>query len=117
MDARIWINDRPAEDLAGLGEWLNDEDELRGRVQTVHGPIGETELGAVTDLLTVGLGGGGAGTVLASSLKSWLLARRTAASLTVEYAGRSVTLDVQTAAEVMPLLERILNVLEVGEDE
>jgi Effector Associated Constant Component 1 len=117
LDARIWITDGPGEDLAGLGEWLNDEDELRGLVQAVHGPIGETELGPVTDLLTVGLGAGGAGTVLASSLKTWLLARRTAAKLTVEYAGRSVTLDIQTAAEVMPLLERILNVLEAGDDD
>lgn len=58
--------------------------------------------------LGVALGAGGAGTVLASSLKTWLVTRRTTAKITVESAGRSVTLDIQTAAEVAPLLEQIL---------
>lgn len=74
----------------------------------MHRPIGETELGPVAELLTVALGAGGAGTVLASSLKTWLLSRRITAKITVETAGRKVTMDIQTAGEVMPLLERIL---------
>jgi hypothetical protein len=108
MDARIWVTGGSSEELAALREWLQDEDELRGRVRTVHRPIGETELGPVAELLTVALGAGGAGTVLASSLKTWLLSRRITAKITVETAGRKVTMDIQTAGEVMPLLERIL---------
>jgi hypothetical protein len=108
MDAQIRITGGIGEELAALGEWLGDEVELRGRVRTVHGSIGKTELGSITDLLTVALGTGGAGTVLASSLKTWLQTRRTTAKITVESAGRSVTLDIRTMGEVAPLLEQIL---------
>ncbi len=114
MEARIWIVDGGGEELAALGEWLQGEDELRGRVRATHGVIGETDLGPVAELLTVALGAGGAGTVLASSLKTWLLTRRTTAKITVESAGRSVTLDIQTAGEVAPLLEQILKAADDG---
>jgi hypothetical protein len=110
MDAQIWMTDGAGGELAALGEWLQGEDELRGRVRAVPRRIGETELGPVTELLTVALGAGGAGTVLASSLKTWLLTRRTTAKVTVEHGGRSVTLDVETVGEVGPLLEQILKI-------
>ncbi len=108
MDAQIRIVGATDGDLAALGEWLQGEDELRGRIRTVHGAIGETELGPVVELLTVALGAGGAGTVLASSLTTWLLTRKTTAKIIVKSGGRSVTLDIQTADEVAPLLEQIL---------
>jgi hypothetical protein len=114
MNAQIRITGGTGEELAALGEWLGGEDELRGRVRTVHGPVGDTELGSITELLTVALGTGGAGTVLASSLKTWLVTRRTTAKITVGSAGRSVTLNIQTAGEVGPLLEQILK---VGDDD
>lgn len=50
MDAQIQIASGTGEELAALGEWLGSENELRGRVRTVRGTIGETELGAVTEL-------------------------------------------------------------------
>ena len=108
MDAQIRIVDGADGELAALGEWLQDEGELRGRIRTVHGAIGETELGPVVELLTVALGAGGAGTVLASSLKTWLKTRMTTAKIIVKSGGRSVTLDIQTADKVAPLLEQIL---------
>jgi hypothetical protein len=108
MDAQIRIAGGSSEELADLGEWLGGEDELRGRVRAIQSPIGETELGPVTELLTIALGAGGAGTVLASSVKTWLVTRRTTAKITVESAGRSVTLDIQTVGNVAPLLEQIL---------
>ena len=52
--------------------------------------------------------------MLASSLKTWLVTRRTTAKITVESAGRSVTLDIQTVGEVAPLLEQILK---AGDDD
>ncbi len=113
MDAQIWITGGSGEEIAALVEWLGGEDELRGRIRAVHGLIGDTELGSVTELLTVALGAGGAGTVLASSLKTWLVTRRTAAKITVKSAGRSVTFDIETLGEVAPLLEQILK---VGDD-
>jgi hypothetical protein len=108
VDAQIRITGGTGGELADLGEWLGGEGELRGRVRAVRGPIGDSELGSATELLTVALGAGGAGTVLASSLKTWLMTRRTTAKITVKSAGRSVTLDIQTAADVAPLLEQIL---------
>jgi len=108
MDAQIRVVGGTDGDLAALGEWLQGENELRGRIRAVHGVIGETELGSVVELLTVALGAGGAGTVLASSLKTWLLTRKTTAKIIVKSGGRSVTLDIQTVDEVAPLLEKIL---------
>jgi len=60
-------------------------------------------------VLTVALEAGGAGTVLASSLKTWLQARRTAVKLTVTTDTRSISMDVTTAAEVEPILAQLLN--------
>jgi len=52
--------------------------------------------------------------VLASSLITWLQTRRTIAKITVESAGRSITLDIQTVGEVAPLLRHILS---AGDDD
>ncbi|PKV76812.1 effector-associated constant component EACC1 [Nocardia fluminea] len=109
MDARIEIPGGNGEDLRALREWLSGEDELRGRVRGVRQPIGDTELGAVTDVLTVALATGGAGSVLASSLVTWLKTRQTSAKITVKSARRSVTLDIRTVEDVAPLLEQILS--------
>ena len=114
MDAQIRISGGTGGELADLGEWLGDEDELRGRVSPVRGPVSDTELGPVIELLTVALGAGGAGTVVASSLKTWLMTRRTTARITVERARRSVTLDIQTIADVAPLLEQVLKAADDG---
>jgi hypothetical protein len=114
MDAQIRIAGGTGEELTALGEWLAGEDELRGRVQIAGNPVGDTELGSIPDLLTVALGTGGAGTVLASSLITWLQTRRTTAKITVESAGRSITLDIQTVGEVAPLLRQVLR---AGDDD
>jgi Effector Associated Constant Component 1 len=114
MDAQIQIVGGADGDLAALSEWLQGEDELRGRIRTTPGVIGETDLGAVVELLTVALGTGGAGTVLASSLKTWLQTRRTTAKMVVKSGGRSITLDIQSVDEVAPVLEQILKATEDG---
>lgn len=114
MYAQIRITGGTGGELADLSEWLGDEEELRGRVRAIRGPVGDTELGPVTEVLTIALGAGGAGTVLASSLKTWLMTRRTTAKITVKSAGRSITLDIQTASEVAPLLEQILKAADGG---
>lgn len=108
MDAQIRVTDASGDGLRELASWLSDDDDLRGRVKVVRGPIGETELGSLPELLTVALGAGGAGTALAAALRTWLLTRRTTARITVEAEGRSVSLDIQTVGDVTPLLEQIL---------
>jgi hypothetical protein len=109
LDVLIRIAGADSEDLlTALSEWLNGDEELHGRVRTIRQPIGETELGSAIDLLAVALGAGGAGSVLASALVTWLRTRRTSAKITVESGGRSITLDIQTVGEVAPLLEQVL---------
>ena len=108
MEAQIEIEKGSLDDLHTLAEWLNDEHSLRGRSHIVHGPVQQTELGSVPDLLTVALSSGGAGTVLASSLITWLQTRRTTVKVRVEAAGRSIILDLETIRDVTPLLRQIL---------
>jgi membrane-associated two-gene conflict system component 1 (EACC1) len=108
LDIQIRMTRGDTDDLLALRNWLSDEDELRGHVRVVELPISQSELGAVPELLTVALGAGGAGTVLASSLKTWLQSRRTSAKLTVQVGDRSVTLEIETLREVGPLLEQVL---------
>jgi hypothetical protein len=56
----------------------------------------------------VALGSGGAGSVLASSLITWLRTRPTSARLLVKSGDRSVELDIHTLEDVRPLLEQML---------
>lgn len=108
MEVQIRVSGGADGGLVALSEWLNGEELLRGRVQAVRAPISASELGSIDQVLSVALEAGGAGTVLVSSLKTWLATRKTKAKLTIEAAGRSVTLDVETAGDVAPLLEQIL---------
>jgi len=110
MDVWVRIAGGSIEELTALSEWLNDESELRGRCRLVRTPIGGTELGSIPELLTVTLGAGGAGTVLASSLITWLQTRKTTAKITVEAGDRSVSLDIETVRDVGPMLQQILRV-------
>ena len=110
MDAQIRIISGTGEELSALSGWLGAEAELRGRVRMLSSPISDTELGSLPELLNVALGAGGAGTVLASSLITWLKTRRTKAKITVESEGHSVTLDIETVNDVAPLLEKILHI-------
>ena len=108
MDVSIRVEGGSPEDLADLTEWLGAENQLRGRCRIVRNTISDTELGTIPDLLMVALGSGSAGTVLASSLITWLQTRKTRAKLTVETAERSVSLDIEAIKDVAPLLEQIL---------
>jgi hypothetical protein len=107
MDARIRVVNG---ELPDLERWLQHEGELRGRVDVVRAPIGETELGALPELLTVTLGSGGAVTALVSAVKVWLKTRQTTATITVETGEHTVTLDIRTVDDVAPLLEKALDI-------
>lgn len=107
MDVQVQVSDDGGGGTAELGLWLNDEPELRGRVRAVPAPLGPTDLGGAMDLLMVSVGAGGAGTVLARSLVTWMQSRRTTAKITVEARGRKVTLDIDTTDDVTELLEHL----------
>jgi hypothetical protein len=108
MDVEIRLTDGKFDDLASLGRWLGEESELRGKVRWGPAPIKDTELGGVTDLLAVAVGAGGAATMLAQSLKIWLETRRTTAKLTLTAEGRSITIEISTVKDAMPMLQQVL---------
>ena len=103
------------DEMASLGDWLQDEPQLRGLTRRVGAPTGPTELsgGGVTDLLTVALGSGGVAAILARSLNTWLRTRRPTITLTVSVNGRSATLqahnvDSQQTDETLKILRDVL---------
>lgn len=72
MEAELRLSGNGAADVYPLlWKWLQREPPLQGRVRWSSGVPGETSLGG-PDWITVVLGAGGAGTVLAASLGKWL---------------------------------------------
>jgi hypothetical protein len=66
------VSARAGEDARALRRWLADEEELRGRVRLVEPATEPDSLGALADTLMVSLGSGGAATVFAAALVSWI---------------------------------------------
>ncbi len=73
-----------------LLDWLRDEDALRGLVRRANTPIGEGDLGAITDVITVAVSSGITVTALARSLTTWLTHRRSDLDITVTRGDASV---------------------------
>lgn len=101
------LDGRPG-DLYALSEWLQRGDELRGRVRTLPRQPDPHEMGATVDTLSVALGSGGAGAVLASALVTWLQTRRARISVElVETEGgerlRRLEVEAGNAAKVAEL--------------
>lgn len=103
------------EHLRALRDWLTLEEALRGRLRW-HGETPKPgHMGMPVDVLMVALGSGGAGAVLARSLATWLVQRRTDVTVTVQAPnGGRVEVDVKRAsdperviAEVRTLLGRL----------
>jgi hypothetical protein len=113
--ARISTDD--ADDLRALESWLNEERELRGYVTCAEAPDHARDLDGVVEVLTVPIGNGAAGVVLASSLVSWLRNNSTSAKVTVVRGYLKVTLDPATMARVLPMLERLLEPDDDSDDE
>ena len=109
MAVRISIEGDDGDELRALNTWLSDEQELRGRVKLKQAPPRASDLGAIADSVVVAFGAGGAGTVLASSLITWLKTRRTTARLTVRTSDRTVELELETVDDVEPTLKQILD--------
>lgn len=87
------------ENLNALAEWLNSEDELRGRVAPVRSAPEPGTMGVPVELLTVALGSGGAGAVLLRSICTWLTRRGPEVSISLKDGrGREFTFS-STAAK------------------
>jgi hypothetical protein len=110
VEIRISVADGDLADLESLDDWLRGEPELAGRVNAVSNPPTRGHLGALTEVLTVALGSGGAITVLAASLKGWLsLPRRSDVTVTIDRAdGSSVTIAAKRVAAGQADVESII---------
>lgn len=62
---------RQVEDLEALTAWFDEEPELRGLIKPAAGMPDAGELGTLPDALLAAVGGGGAVSVLAASLKAF----------------------------------------------
>ncbi|AHH16645.1 hypothetical protein NONO_c18450 [Nocardia nova SH22a] len=98
------------DELFGLVDWFDDDDELRGRVRRLSTPIRPGEMGGVTDVLVVALGTGGIASVLAQSLTAWFTHRRSDITLTLSAGETQVTVDAKRVKtpEVAQALQALL---------
>jgi hypothetical protein len=110
VEIRISVADGDLADLESLDDWLRGEPELAGRVSAAGAPPTRGHLGALTEVLTVALGSGGAITVLAASLKGWLsLPRRSDVTVKIERKdGSSVTIAAKRVAAGQADVESII---------
>lgn len=75
MDVTVSVLERKAvavEELRSLFTWLGGEEEFRGRVRLVEAVPEPGTLGGWPEAVAVALGEGGAVTVLASAVMSWI---------------------------------------------
>jgi hypothetical protein len=111
VDVRVSIAGvDPVEGLPELASWLGSEPELRGRVKPEATAPTPGELGAVVDVLVAAVGGGGAVSVLAGSLRTYLSQpRHSEVRITVEGPdGRRVELDAKRVHDVEALVRQVL---------
>jgi membrane-associated two-gene conflict system component 1 (EACC1) len=102
--------DNPVSGLEELSDWLRREPELRGLLTPADARPASGELGAAAEVLVAAVGGGGALSVLAASLRSFLsLPRRSDVRIVVlEPSGRSVKVDAKNVRDVEALIREIL---------
>lgn len=105
------VADDAVDALAQLSSWLRQEPDLRGRVSFAAEDPRPGVLGSSTDALVVAVGGGGAISVLAASLKTFLsLPRRSDVRIKIHETsnGRTVELDVKRVADVEAVIRGVL---------
>ncbi|MBF6352926.1 hypothetical protein IU448_28520 [Nocardia flavorosea] len=104
-----------ADDLFQLLEWLNDNDQLRGRVKMPAEKVRPGQMGGLTDVLIVAAGAGGVATALARSLTTWFTVRRSKIAVTIKTGTDSeITLDAERVKmpEVTQALQSMLEQLD-----
>lgn len=106
----IRADEGSVDELFGLLEWFNDDDELRGRVRLPTAPIRPGEMGGLTEVLVVALGASGVAPVLARSLTTWFTHRRSDIALTLSAGETELTIDAKRVKtpEVAQALQALL---------
>ncbi|MFI9201189.1 hypothetical protein [Streptomyces sp. NPDC053048] len=110
MDIRITVESGQGEaDLRSLEEWLLRSRGLRRTPITRPAPvIRPDDMGAVSDILMVSLGAGGAGAVLANAVSVWLQNRVTHVKVRIESPRGSVDVEAGNIRNPAALIMRIL---------
>ncbi|WP_225728624.1 MULTISPECIES: hypothetical protein [unclassified Nocardia] len=103
--------DGNADELFGLLEWFNADDELRGRVSMPRKPIRPGQMGDLAEVLVVALGARGIGSALAQSLTAWFAHRRSDIAVTLTLDHTELTLDAKRVKtpEITQALQTLLD--------
>jgi hypothetical protein len=124
MDVTVRVLGREAlavAELRSLCTWLGREDEFRGWVRLVEAAPEPGTLGGWPEAVAVALGEGGAVTVLASAVMSWIRHRTSDVTCTMTRSdGTSVTLETTRIrgtdqAGFRELLEQTVAALDDGD--
>jgi hypothetical protein len=109
VDLVIAVGSKGARDLPDLYAWLRQEDEFRGNVRIERRALDPDKMGAIPELIAVAVGSGGAASVLARSLSTWLAHRKSDVTLRItSHDGRTVELNAQRVTDVNELLHEVL---------
>lgn len=115
MSVRLSVEgDDPVDGLEELSDWLGRESELQGLITPVSAGPAPGELGALADALVAAVGSGGALSVLAASLKAFLvLPRRSDLRIVLSGPdGRRVEVDAKRVGDVEALIHEALGWVE-----
>jgi hypothetical protein len=108
--AELLINVDPAdriEDLQSLLAWLQRDQAQLGQVKTQHESPAVGHMGMLTTVI-VTLGSGGV-TALATSLRTWLIQRRSDLSVEISRPdGPTVRIDAKRVADAETLIQHVL---------
>ncbi|CAM3962101.1 hypothetical protein KIPE111705_33575 [Kibdelosporangium persicum] len=108
MDVQLTVRSANADnDLASLAEWLRNERVLRGGVRQMRRPITEGQLGGAFEIISVAVGAGGLGTVLAGALTTWLQ-NRPRTKIKISRGDLSVEIEAGKLKDAPALVEKLL---------
>jgi hypothetical protein len=100
------------DELKNLEDWLLDDPELAGcPVTRPAGSPAPGEMGALSDVLVVALGSGGAGATLAGSLSVWLRTRVGDVTLRVRTPQGEAELTARNARDAEALVASVSSLL------
>jgi Effector Associated Constant Component 1 len=108
MDVQLSVRSANAEDdLIALAEWLRYERELQGGVCQLRRPVVEGQLGGAFEMISVAIGSGGIGSVLAGALTTWLQ-NRPRTTIKITRADVSVEIDASRIKDIAALVGKLL---------
>jgi hypothetical protein len=99
-----------ADELPSLREWLNAEPEFRGRVAQTGAPAAPGEMGVATELVVAVGAAVPMVSVLARTVTTWLVQRRSDVTLTITGPdGKKVSLNAKRVKDAEALIREALD--------